>query len=141
MKPLKFEEISSRLKSVDFPEVDHVIGIGSGGIIPASLVAHQLAKPLEILHINFRNEDNTLRYDQPLLIKDISKHLNNYGRILLIDDVAVTGKTLDVAKNLLSYSHQITTMVLKGRNADIIIFPEISECVRWPWKEYNTTND
>jgi hypoxanthine phosphoribosyltransferase len=57
---------------------------------------------------------------------------NDDAKVLLVDDVSVTGKTLDFAKQLL-HLNDIKTFVLKGKNADIVLFPEIKECVNWPW--------
>lgn len=129
---LSFVEISQRLKQLDLPEMDWVIGIGSGGIVPASLLAHQLSKPLSLLTINYRAEDNTPQHDAPKLLTS-APSLPEATRILLVDDVSVSGQTLAFAKSLLP-QQDIVTLVLKGR-ADYVVFPEISACVHWPWKK------
>ena len=129
---LSFVEISQRLKQLDLPEMDWVIGIGSGGIVPASLLAHQLSKPLSLLTINYRAEDNTPQHDTPKLLPT-APSLPETSRILLVDDVSVSGQTLAFAKSLLPQPN-IVTLVLKGR-ADYVVFPEIGACVHWPWKK------
>jgi len=48
-----------------------------------------------------------------------------------VDDVSVTGKTLEKAKEVLG-ENKILTLVLKGR-ADLVLFPELEHCVKWPW--------
>ncbi len=53
-------------------------------------------------------------------------------RILLVDDVSVSGQTLQAARELLM-DYEVTTFVLKSK-ADLVAFPEIGECVVWPWK-------
>ncbi|MCP3927863.1 MAG: phosphoribosyltransferase [Bacteroidetes bacterium] len=131
MISLTFLEISTHLKSFSFPEVDVVIGIGSGGIVPATLVAHQLGKPLQIIGVNYRDEKNNPRYEDPKVLTDYPI-LSNKNRILLVDDVAVSGKTLQtVLKQFKAF--QVFTFVLKGK-ADFVLFPEIPTCVKWPWK-------
>ncbi len=128
---LSFVDISQRLKQLDLPEIDWIVGIGSGGIVPASLLAHQLSKPLSLMTINYRAEDNVPRYDTPKLLTS-TLLLPDASRILLVDDVSVSGQTMALAKSLLQ-QHDIVTLVLKG-SADYVVFPEISACVHWPWK-------
>jgi len=129
---LSFVDISQRLKNLDLPEVDWVVAIGSGGIVPASLLAHQLSKPLSLLSINYRAENNVPQHDTPKLLMT-APLLPSTSRILLVDDVSVTGQTIAFAKSLLPHQN-IVTLVLKG-NADYVVFPEISACVHWPWKK------
>lgn len=127
---ISFTEISHRLRAVALPEVDSVVGIATGGTVPASMLAHQLQKPLSLLYINYRSEDNSPRYQQPVLLKT-APSLRSQHRVLIVDDVSVTGKTLALAQQLLC-DHEVTTFVLKGKG-DIVLFPEVSTCVHWPW--------
>jgi len=124
-------EIAERIRNTQFPEVDLVVGIASGGTVPASLVAFHLDKPLEMVSINYRDEDNNPRYEVPKLLTEIAHPIAG-KHILLVDDVSVSGKTLETAKKMFD-GCQVTTFVLKG-NAEISAFPEISTCVNWPWR-------
>ena len=81
---LDFEEISNRFKKLALPAVDCVVGIATGGVVPAAMVAHQLGKPLYLLHINYRAEDNSPRHDRPILVVD-SLSLDHPQHILLVD--------------------------------------------------------
>ena len=128
---LSFQEISQRLKELSLPEVDWVMGVATGGIVPASLVAHQLGKPLALLHINFRARDNSPRYEQPQLLASLPE-LGDGQRVLLVDDVSVSGRTVALAKAQLC-QHEVTTLVLKGQG-DFVLFPEVAACVNWPWQ-------
>jgi hypoxanthine phosphoribosyltransferase len=128
---LDFLEIRQRLQQCRLPDVDRVVGIGSGGIVPAALAAYQLARPLSILPINFRSPDNTPRYDNPQLLEEIFIPAEDQ-HLLIVDDVSVSGKTLTLAIRSLE-GHQITTLVMKGQ-ADFVLFPEVAECVQWPWQ-------
>jgi hypoxanthine phosphoribosyltransferase len=56
---------------------------------------------------------------------------------LLVDDVSVTGKTLEEARSLFKGNH-ITTFVFKGK-ADFVLLPDIKDCVDWPWKYSKNT--
>ncbi len=132
MVPLSFKEISERLKQIDLPEIDLVIGIGSGGIPPATFVAFHLNADLEVITLNYRDENNTPRYDTPKILYHPDLKLGG-KRILLVDDVSVSGKTLYAALDLLK-GYNVKTLAMKGR-ADFVLFPEIKDCVKWPWKE------
>jgi hypoxanthine phosphoribosyltransferase len=55
------------------------------------------------------------------------------ARILLVDDVSVSGQTLALARSLLK-GYEVITFTLKGK-ADFVLFPEITACVNWPWKQ------
>jgi adenine/guanine phosphoribosyltransferase-like PRPP-binding protein len=128
---LDFETISRALKQISLPPVDCVVGIAEGGIVPASLLAHQLGLPMHLLRINYRAPDNSPRHSSPTLLADIPT-LPEGARILLVDDVSVSGQTLALARDLLQ-GHEVITFTLKGR-ADFVLFPEIAACVNWPWK-------
>lgn len=134
MVPLSLKEITARLKSVQLPETDLVIGIGTGGIAPATLVAFHLNCELRIITLNYRDEKNTPRHDAPVVIGNLPDKTELQGkRVLLVDDVSVSGKTLNQALAILD-SPGIKTLCMKGK-ADYVLFPEIKDCVKWPWKE------
>ncbi|MEE9117116.1 MAG: phosphoribosyltransferase [Calditrichia bacterium] len=128
---LSMDEIMDRLQSFSFPEVDLVVGITSGATFPAKKIADLLNLPVRYIHINFRLPDNTPKYENPQLIK-MDTIPSHYARLLLVDDVSVSGKTLKCAvENLQNFT--VYTFVLKGK-ADYVLFPEINTCVDWPWK-------
>jgi len=134
MVPLSFKEITERLKKAELPETDLVVGIGTGGIVPASLVAFHLGCDLRILTVNFRDEKNNPHHPSPVVVSKAEK-INIQGKkVLVVDDVSVTGKTLGAAQNFLGPG-KIKTLAMKGK-ADYILFPEIKDCVKWPWKHY-----
>jgi len=130
--PISFLEITERLKKLAFEEYDYVIAIGSGGIMPGSLIAFHLNLPLLILKINYRDDNNHPLYDHPQLLENPDFQWMSTKKILLVDDVSVTGNTFKKGISMLS-GHDITTLALKGK-ADITIFPEVKTCVKWPWK-------
>ncbi len=132
MIDIAFTEISKKLKEFNFPEFDLVVGIARGGLFPAMLVAHQFGCHLEILTFNYRDDSNTPLYDEPKFLSGSFENISKDKKILLIDDVSVSGKTLDAVKKLL-HEYQVITFVLKGK-ADYALYTDIKECVNWPWK-------
>ena len=131
MVPLSFIEISERIKKLELPPFDLVIGIGSGGIVPASLLAFHLNAELQVLVLNYRDENNHPRFDEPVVLQKPVMNLEG-KKILLVDDVSVSGKTMNTALKQLE-GYNVKTLAMKGK-ADYVLFPEIKDCVKWPWK-------
>jgi len=132
MVPLSFKQITDRLKKLDLPEIDIVIGIGSGGIPPATFVAFYLQAELQVMTLNYRDETNKPRFEEPKVLFKPDWDLDG-KRILLVDDVSVSGKTMETARAQLA-GFNVKTLAMKGK-ADYVLFPEIKDCVKWPWKE------
>jgi len=119
------------------PHFDLVIGIAEGGLVPSGMIAYKLGIELNVIRISFRDAANTPLYDQPRLYSEIMKIKNK--KILIVDDVSVSGKTLEKAKEALK-GNDVKTLTLKGK-ADYVLFPEISDCVKWPWKIYPAASE
>ena len=132
MIDLSFEDISNKLREFSFPDPDLVVGIAKGGVVPASLIAHQLQCPLQLITIHYRDLHNAPFYESPQLIQDFNEGKPVGQHVLLVDDVSVSGQTMDLAKSLLE-GNVITTFTLKGK-ADLVLYPEITSCINWPWK-------
>ena len=130
MTPLSLKEIAARLNEMQLPETDMVIGIGTGGIAPATMVAYHLNCDLRIITINYRDEKNTPQHESPVLISNLpDKSEIQNKRILLVDDVSVSGKTINQALAILN-APNIRTLCMKGK-ADFVLFPEICVPVRY----------
>ena len=127
---LSFIEISQRLRTIELPEIDGVVGIANGGTVPASLVAYQLDRPLSMIRLNYRDEHNEPLYDSPQVLEAPSID-ESLKRVMLVDDVSVSGKTLAKAQELLG-DRVVVTLVITGE-ADYVLFPEVGDCVNWPW--------
>ena len=132
MVTLSFRKIRQAIRHFPLPEADLVIGIATGGVAPATMVAWELECELDMIKINYRGPDNKPVYELPRILSYPDRQLPAHLRILLVDDVAVTGKTLEIAREIFSM-HEVKTLVLKG-SADYVLFPDIKSCVNWPWK-------
>lgn len=131
MRDLSFKEIRQRLNNISLPDFDLIIGIANGGTVPASLIAYLSGIEMRIIRINYRDEENNPLYESPKLITKLNYEVKNL-KLLIVDDVAVTGKTLEKASSFFQ-GNEIYTLVFKGK-ADYVLFPEINSCVNWPWK-------
>lgn len=131
--PLDFQDLAARLKAVTLPEVDVVVGIATGGTVPAALVAFQLNAPLRLIHLNLRDEDNRPRREAPELKHEFDAPPPG-SRVLIVDDVSVSGATLRAARAHLP-GCEVSTLVFKGNveKADFVLVPDVASCVMWPW--------
>ena len=130
---LELPDITKRLeRALDgLPQLDVVVGVATGGTVLAGLAAHKLGLPLRLLHINYRAGDNAPQREAPEVLAGVT--LRGRQRVLLVDDVSVTGATLRAATALLS-AHEVTTLTLKGR-ADATLYPEVTRCILLPWRD------
>ena len=131
MTELSFKEIREKLNSLKLPQFDVVVGVANGGIVPGCMVAMKLSCDFKVIRIKYRDEKNDPAYPEPVLFGRIELP-EGATEILIVDDVSVSGKTLNTAKALLRTYH-VKTLVFKGK-ADYVLFPEVEPCVNWPWK-------
>jgi uncharacterized protein len=135
MTPLSFNDITVRLAAWTFPpDIDGVVGIASGGVVPASLAAMRLKVELKVMALNYRDEENEPRFAEPKLLSAVPD-VGNWRRILLVDDVYVSGKSWHAARQLLPASVDVLPFVMKGK-VDFALIRDVDGCVRWPWKAY-----
>lgn len=127
---IEFKTIRTALQNAELPPADLIIGIGSGGVVLASMAACITDTPMIVLWLAYRDKNNIPIHANPQLVQDFTlpKKVN---RVILVDDVVVTGKTLKTAKDIL-FPVKTTSLALMGA-ADIILFPDLESCVQWPW--------
>ncbi|MFH1771565.1 MAG: phosphoribosyltransferase [Candidatus Omnitrophota bacterium] len=134
MKEISFQTIINAIDSFELPDFNYVVGIAEGGTVVSALLARKLKCDMSIVKFNYRDEQNCPKTEYPVLSGRVNFPAD-CSRILLADDVSVSGKTLKAARGLFS-SFQVFTFVLCGK-ADYVLFPGIKECVKWPWKILN----
>lgn len=133
MTPLAFEYIVGRLAAWKFPpNIDGVIGISSGGIVPAALVAQRLGVGLKLIALNYRDEANEPRHATPQLLSPVPA-LGDWRRVLLVDDVYVSGQSWRAARAVLPPDLEVFPFVLKGK-VDFALIRDLEGCVQWPWR-------
>jgi xanthine phosphoribosyltransferase len=132
MTPLAFEEIIRRLAAWRFPAgIDGVVGVANGGIVPAALVAQRLGVGLKLIALNYRDEQNVPLHTAPQLLSAVPG-LGPWRKVLLVDDVYVTGRSWLAARALLPAEVEVLPFVLKGQT-DFALIRDIEGCVQWPW--------
>lgn len=133
MTPLAFEDIVARLRQWEFPAaIDGVVGIATGGTVPAALVAQHLGVGLKLLKLNYRDERNEPRFEAPRLLTAVPD-LGDWRRVLLVDDVYVSGSSWRAARACLPAEVEVLPFVFKGKT-DFALIRDVDGCVRWPWR-------
>jgi hypoxanthine phosphoribosyltransferase len=85
---------------------------------------------MHIVRINYRDQENRPRFEDARLMEDQPCPVTA-ARVLVVDDVSRTGRTLARAREYLA-GNTVTTFLLNG-NADYRLF-DTGECLRMPWK-------
>ena len=125
-----FQEVLQRFANIEFDDsFDFIVAIANGGIVPAGIINQRLLIDIKILKINFKDENQKPKYDEPILLEPIDFDFKN-KRILLVDDRIKSGSTIKLAKELLKDAASIKTFAVNG-NADYALFNE--SCFRFPW--------
>ena len=133
MTPLSLPEILVRLDCWSFPErLDGVVGIATGGVVPAALVAQRLRLGLKVIALNYRDAANEPRFPEPRLLA-AAPDLGLWRRVLLVDDVWVSGRSWQAARAALGADREVLPFVLKGK-VDWALIRDIDGCVQWPWR-------
>jgi len=132
MKKLTLTQIIKKINKIKFPKFDLIVAIGKDGVMPASLLHHFLKIPVEVIWLNYRDKNNKPIRKEPTLIKPLNNKLKNLKnkKILLVDTVSRTGKTLEKAKEVLK-GNKIKTFVINGK-ADYSLY-NFKECIKWSW--------
>ena len=110
-KYIPFEEIKilsrqvcSQIKQSEI-KFDCIIGIAKGGNIPATLISYELNVPtfktIQIKSYNNNNERKETVFSSGTL--SLIDELNKYENVLLIDDLADSGKTLSEFHDLYKF--------------------------------------
>ena len=96
MKKVTYEEVAEILDDLlkepgpALSEIEFVVGVSRGGLFPAMVASTALAKPLAIAYID---KQDSVYFDRTEWI---------FGkRVLLVDDIVRTGKTMGKIKELL----------------------------------------
>jgi xanthine phosphoribosyltransferase len=133
--PLDFTTLTTRLAAWTFPPgIDGVVGIASGGVVPAALVAQRLGVGLKVIALNYRDDANEPRFAEPKLLS-IVPALGCWRRVLLVDDVYVSGKSWHAARRLLPEAVEVLPFVMKGK-VEFALIRDVEGCVQWPWKAW-----
>lgn len=129
---LEFKDIVERLAAWKFPAgLDGVVAIAHDGILPGALVAQRLGLNLKTITISYRNSANEPQFAHPQLVSSVPG-IAGWKRVLLVDDVWVTGSSWETARAHLPRSVEVLPFVLAG-NVDFALLRTTARAPQWPW--------
>jgi hypoxanthine phosphoribosyltransferase len=117
---------------------DLIVAVSRGGVVPARILSDLLETPnLSFMQIEFYTSINqTLQ--EPILKQTLTTNVTG-KKILLIDDISDTGKSLQLAKNHLQHQGaiEIKTATLYGKTQSIttpdFYEKQTTDWVVFPW--------
>ena len=119
-------------------EPDVIVGVARGGLIPAVRLSHLLGdKLLRVIHVGYYVGID-MRKEKPELLADVGELK---GKVLVVDDVADTGKSLEFVVNHLKErglkEMRVATIAWKPRSKlkpDYFVY-ETDKWIVFPWEE------
>lgn len=118
-----------------------IIAIARGGMVPAGLLAYKLdVKLADVINVEFYTDLERTRPDPVLLAPILETQAISGQQILVVDDVAQSGRTLSIVMKLLrGFGGDVRSAVLCTR-AGTIIAPDFRwrTTERWvvfPWSQ------
>jgi len=109
---------------------DVVVAVARGGLLPAGAIAYGLGvKNCGAINVEFYTGIGTVLPDPELLPPELDMSYLDGRRVLLVDDVADSGRTLDLAVRLLTERGALVRSVVIYTKPTTIIRPD------WSWKD------
>jgi len=118
---------------------DTIVGVARGGLIPSVRLSHLLNDLLmRVVHVKYYEDVDETREEPEIFWSDVEKL---EGKVLVVDDVADTGSTLEVVLDHLEDRAEdelkICTIAYKPSSKiepDYFIY-ETSKWIVFPWEE------
>jgi uncharacterized protein len=116
-------------------DYDFIIGVGRGGLIPATLIAYYLDK--RIINFGISTYDNTFHLDKHEIYQDIK--IDTDKRVLVVDDICDTGRTFNIIQERFpNVSFDFLSLFVRcGQEESVNFFSESVEKDIWlvfPWE-------
>ena len=125
-----YGKLDEALAWIQGQRFEGIVAVANGGIMPAAILHEECGLPMSIVQINYRDQENKPRFPDARLLQEGPAPFPG-RKVLLVDDVSRTGRTLARAKDYLSAS-AVMTFLVNGK-ADFSLY-DSAECLRMPWK-------
>jgi hypoxanthine phosphoribosyltransferase len=125
-----YQRLNAALAWIQSEKFEAIVAVANGGIMPAALLHEELGLPMGVVQINYRDPENKPRYPEARLLEAGPAPFPG-KKVLIVDDVSRSGRTLARAREFLSAS-TVKTFLLNGE-ADFSLY-RTPECLRMPWK-------
>jgi len=135
-----FDRIVKKLiKQLRKFQFDAIVGISTGGLIPTAVIANEFNIKPRIVGIKYY-KDIEVPGEKPSIYQHILEGLAN-KTVLLVDDIADSGKTLELAKDYVYWKGAKTVIVATlHMKPDCVITPDAyvrvtDKWVVYPWEK------
>ena len=134
--------IKNNVHKIKINEIDYVIAIGGGGLIPSRIMRNYINKPIYVITVSSYDDENMK--DNIEVLQWIDLDLKD-KKVLIIDEIDDTRKTLDFCINRLktqNNANNISVFVLQNKikekigNFDNIINYISCETIEDKWVVY-----
>lgn len=126
------------------PEI--IVCVARGGLIPAGAIAYALdQKSMLVLNVEFYTGIGTTLLDPRLVDPVPDNHAMQGKRVLIVDDVADSGRTLEFVHGICAkYASEVRTAVLYEKPRSVIhcdyIWRETDLWIAFPWSALPPVN-
>ena len=127
-------------------EPDLIVCVARGGLIPAGAIAYALEqKSMLVLNVEFYTGIGTTLLDPRLVDPVPDNHGMSGKKILIVDDVADSGRTLEFVRGICAqYTDDIRVAVLYEKPRSVIkceyVWKETDEWISFPWSSLPPVN-
>lgn len=124
--------------SVDFiakyvsSDLDFIVAIARGGLVPGTMLSHRLGLPLKIINIQRYDGDGVL--DIPTHIR----YLMETKKSLVVDDINDTGQTLKIVRDSIKNPEMEIVTLFKKHGTIMWDIPAVAITNSWivfPWEQ------
>ena len=123
----QIEKLVEKIACDDY-QVDHIICLARGGMLPGDIVSRVLKKPLSVCKVSSYNIDH--QQDDVVHIQSITGEQNISGNVLLVDDLCDSGRTLKemsqyVANHFYNVKEVRSAVIwFKNKGVDNLVIPD-----------------
>lgn len=127
------------------PEI--IVCVARGGLIPAGAIAYALdQKSLLVLNVEFYTGVGTTLRDPRMVDPVPENHGMSGKRVLIVDDVADSGRTLQFVKDICrEYTDQIRVAALYQKPSSVVdceyVWRRTSRWISFPWSSLPPVNE
>lgn len=131
-------ELAQQIVDSDYTP-DIIVAVARGGLVPAGALSYSMGIKLsDAINVEFYTDVNETLPDPVLLEPLLDTNSIRGKKVLVVDDVADSGRTLDLVLNLLeNHGAEVRSAVIYAKSRSIVapnyIWKRTDEWIVFPW--------
>jgi hypoxanthine phosphoribosyltransferase len=121
-------------------DYDFIVGVGRGGLIPATMLAYKLKKKVVCFGIN--TYDDMVQTDKYVIYQPIPVHTTK-KKILVVDDICDTGNTVNIIRDIYQkeehYDIEFASLFVRDSKSHLVDYYGLSVSdgiwLSFPWDD------